>query len=85
MWSACGVPTATGIPRITSALILRCPSPALPPEPWESRQQGAVREISAGGYRQVSGTVAPGPRRASRRQHKWFKNSLTNQVLIYPC
>ena len=41
MWSACGVPTATGIPRITSALILRCPAPALPPETWESRQQAS--------------------------------------------
>ena len=39
MWSACGVPTATGSPRISSALILRCLAPALPLEPWESRQQ----------------------------------------------
>ena len=41
MWSACGVPTATGSPRISSALILRCPVPALPPEPWKSRQQAS--------------------------------------------
>ena len=41
MWSACGVPTATGSPRISSALILRCPAPALPPETWESRQQAS--------------------------------------------
>ena len=80
LWS-----TATGSPRISSALILRCPVPALPPEPWESRQQGAVRGISAGGYRQVSGTVVPGPTGASRGHHEWFKNTLTNQALIYPC
>ena len=36
LWS-----TATGSPRISSALILRCPVPALPPEPWESRQQAS--------------------------------------------
>ena len=41
MWSACGVPTATGSPRISSALILRCPVPAFPPEPWESREQAS--------------------------------------------
>ena len=85
MWSACALPTATGSPRISSALILRCPSPALPPEPWESRMQGAVRGISAGGYRQVSGTVVPGPTGASRGHHEWLENSRTNQALIYPC
>ena len=41
--------------------------------------------ISAGGYRQVSGTVVPGPTGASRGHHEWFENSLTNRALIYPC
>ena len=70
-------------PRITSALILRCPAPTLPPEPGspDSRLLG----ISAGGYRQVSGTVVPGPTGASRGHHEWFENSLTNRALIYPC
>ena len=83
MWSACALPTAAGSPGITSALIFRCPAPTLPPEPGspDSRLLG----ISAGGYRQVSGTVVPGPTGASRGHHEWFENSLTNRALIYPC
>ena len=83
MWSACALPTAAGSPGITSALIFRCPAPTLPPEPGspDSRLLG----ILAGGYRQVSGTVVPGPTGASRGHHEWFENSLTNRALIYPC
>ena len=41
MWSACALPTATGSPRTTSALILRCPVLALLPEPWDFTQQAS--------------------------------------------
>ena len=33
-----------------------------------------LQSISAGGYRQVSGTVVPGPTGASRAHHEWFEN-----------
>ena len=33
-----------------------------------------LQSILAGGYRQVSGTVVPGPTGASRAHHEWFEN-----------
>ena len=78
------VPCLENVVSLCTAYIHRKPQNQLSPHPQvpcvhlylqnPGSPDSRLQSISAGGYRQVSGTVVPGPKGASRAHHEWFEN-----------